>query len=423
MAVGNAERRTPPSARERRKGGKLNILYFSPFPSHPSNHGNQATIYQYGRRFQSIGHKVHFALLRSHMYDEVAEQAMRATWDTFDFLHNTKGLGSNGTEIPFDDWYQQGLGEEIRILCDKYDIDVVFCSYIFQSKLLEYVPSHILKVIDTHDKMGGRYDMLRANGQPLEFFSCSPEEEGAYLRRADVVVARREEEARYFNSVTGRDSAIVIPHVEDPHFIEKKFGRLANVGLVASPNRINLAIIKEFLETVARFSGKGCPFTVHVAGQVKDMVEGLPHDQATAFRMPWVHLHGFVPDIASFYGNMDAIVSPVTMGTGINVKTVQAMAYGMPLLTTRCGGKGIETDEIMHNYPDVASLVQGLLSLAGTPNDLNRLAQVSRSRYKTFYGAADKGIAALFGHKKLTNVEQTTTSAPPVPRVLTLIKA
>ena len=39
--------------------------------------------------------------------------------------------------------------------------------------------------------------------------------------------------------------------------------------------------------------------------------------------------------------------------------------------------------------------------LAGTPNDLNRLAQVSRSRYKPFYDAAGAGIAALFGHKKL----------------------
>ncbi len=106
--------------------------------------------------------------------------------------------------------------------------------------MLEYVPSHILKVIDTHDKMGGRYDMLRANNQPLEFFSCSPAEEGAYLRRADIVVARRAEEASYFNSVTKRGTAIVIPHVEDPQFLNRRFDKLANVGIVASANRINL---------------------------------------------------------------------------------------------------------------------------------------------------------------------------------------
>jgi GT2 family glycosyltransferase/2-polyprenyl-3-methyl-5-hydroxy-6-metoxy-1,4-benzoquinol methylase len=405
VAAANAERRVPPSAMARRQTGKFNILYFSPFPSYPSNHGNAATIQQFGRRFQSLGHKVHFALLQSGMYDDAAVQAMSEEWDTFDILNNVHPLVADRQKIPFDSWYHDGLGENIRVLCAQYDIDVVFCSYIFQSKLLEYVPSHILKVIDTHDKMGGRYDMLRANGQPIEFFSCSPEEEGAYLRRADLVVARREEEARYFNCVTGRNSAIVIPYFEEPHFIKKRFDQLANVGLVASPNRINLAIVKEFLEIVARQCGNECPFTVNVAGQVKNMVEELPRAEAKTFQAPWVRLHGFVPDIGSFYREMDAIVSPITMGTGINVKTVQAMAFGMPLLTTRWGGKGIETDEPMHNYPDVDSLVRGLLSVAKRPEELDRLAQVSRDRYKMFYHAAFAGIAFLFGHKKLTDVE------------------
>jgi glycosyltransferase involved in cell wall biosynthesis/GT2 family glycosyltransferase len=398
---GNAESHVPASIRARRQKGKLNILFFSPFPSHPPTHGNQANIEQFCRRFQALGHKVHFALLRSNFYDAAAEQAMRNAWDTFDILHNTHPLGADGREIPFDGWYQHGLGEEIRLICAKYDVDVVFCSYIFQSKLLEYVPSYILKVIDTHDKMGGRYDMLRANGQPLEFFSCTPEEEGAYLRRADVVVARRAEEARYFNSVTGRESAIVVPYFEPPHFIHKKFNRLANVGLLASANRINLTIVRAFLEAVARHCGTACPFTVHIAGQVKDMAKGIPEIEASAFRVPWVRLHGFVPEIGSFYRQMDAVASPVTMGTGINVKTVQAMAFGMPLVTTRWGCKGIETNEPMHNFADVDSLVAGLLSLHKNPEELNLLAQVSRDRYTTFYKEASASISTLFQHEKL----------------------
>jgi len=104
----------------------------------------------------------------------------------FALLPNSFGLGANGQAIPFDGWYEDGLGERIRALCLDCDIDVVFCSYVFQSKLLDFVPSHMLKVIDTHDKMADRYDMLRANGQPLEFFSCTEAEEGAYLRHADL---------------------------------------------------------------------------------------------------------------------------------------------------------------------------------------------------------------------------------------------
>ncbi|MDR6953021.1 GT2 family glycosyltransferase [Ancylobacter sp. 3268] len=395
IAAAHAERQPPLSALERRRSGALNVLYFSPFPSHPDNHGNQATIQAFARKFQQMGHKVHFALLESHMYDARTLAMMHAAWDSLDILPNTHGLGSDGQPIPFDGWYEEGLGEHIRLLCSTRDIDVVFCSYVFQSRLLDYVPAHILKVIDTHDKMGDRYEMLRRNGQPLEFFSCSPEEEGAYLRRADLVVARRAEEAAYFNSVTGRETAIVIPHVEEARFLDRAFTRMANVGMVASANRINLAIALQLLQAIERqIDGKPCPFTLHIAGQVRDMIQDLAPEEAALFARPWVKLHGFVPDIGSFYAEVDVVVSPVTMGTGINVKTVQAMAYGMPLLTTKWGGKGIETGDPMHGHADLDELVASLLRLARDPSPLTGLADTSRRRYQAFY---DDSIAAMEG--------------------------
>jgi FkbM family methyltransferase len=402
VAAAHAEREPFSLDRARRQSGKLNILYFSPFPSHPQNHGNQATIHAFARRFQSMGHKVHFALLQSSMYDAAAAIAMRETWDSFDILPNSHPLGADGREIPFDGWYEPGLGENIRLLCDRYDIDVVFCSYIFQSKLLEFVPAHVLKVIDTHDKMGDRYEMLRKNGQPLEFFSCTPEQEGAYLRRADVVVARRAQEAEYFNSVSQRQTAIVIPHFEEPRFQQRQFEALRNVGLVASANRINLAIMLDFVRAVdkATIGGK-VPFQVYIAGQVRDMIRDLPQADQAAFGKDWITLHGFVPDIADFYAQMDLVVSPVTMGTGINVKTVQAMAFGMPLLTTAWGSKGIETGDPMHGFATLDDLVGGLMEVQSRPEVLEHLAHVSSDRYQAFITESLNSLECLFAHEKL----------------------
>ncbi|MCZ8081339.1 MAG: glycosyltransferase [Rhodobacteraceae bacterium] len=386
IAASHAERIPFTKARERRKAGSLNILYFSPFPSHPDNHGNQATIQAFGRRFKQMGHKVHFALLQSGMYDSKSVKDMQSAWDSFHILPNNRQLRADGREIPFDDWYQPGLGENVQLLCNLNDIDVVFCSYVFQSKLLEFVPAHILKVIDTHDKMGNRYDMLRRNGQPLEFFSCSPEEEGSYLRRADIVVARRAEEAEYFNSVSQKKTAVVIPHFEEPMFVSRSFERLSNVGLVASANRINLAIVLDFLRTLeAGMAGRNPPFHVHIAGQVRDMIRDLPKKDQAVFSTKWLTLHGFVPKIADFYEMVDLVVSPVSMGTGINVKTVQAMAYGMPLVTTSWGCKGIETGDPLHSFASINDLVLALLELHDAPSELDRLARLSRERYQRFY--------------------------------------
>ena len=409
----NSLRSPPPTSMSRRQQGRFNILYFSPFPSHPSNHGNQATIQEFGRRFQQMGHKVHFALLESCMFSETDIKDMEARWDTLDILPNTHPLGADGESIPYDSWYEEGLGEIIFELCLKYEIDVVFCSYVFQSKLLEFVPPFILKVIDTHDKMGNRYEMLRAKGLPLEFFSCTPEEEGAYLRRADTVVARREEEARYFDSVTGRSTAIVVPHLEEPKFIEKSFSGLHTVGIVASANLINLKIVREFLEAIdCRLQGEACPFTLHLAGQLKTIIELLPLDQAEIFQKTWVNMHGFVPNIAQFYADMDLIVSPVTMGTGINVKTVQAMAFGMPLLTTSWGAKGIESHDPQHSHPDLKTLAESLISISQNNGreELERLAAVSRRKYSSFFEESSLAMKRMFEHGKLSAYKQDETS-------------
>ena len=388
-----AERTVPYDQIKRRNQKSLNILYFSPFPSHPSNHGNQATIKQFGQRFQAMGHSVHFVLLDNNLFSPEDEQEMRDSWDSFTILPNSKHLGSDGFSIPFDGWYEEGLGESIRLICYRQKIDIVFCSYIFHSKLLDFVPNHILKVIDTHDKMGERYEMLKKNGQPLEFFSCSCEEEGRYLARADVVCARRKEEAEYFNKVSGRESSIVVPHFEDSRFIDREYTRLDKVGVVASANRINLAIIREFLQAIADYTGdNNPPFRVCIAGQVKNLVRSLPDDEADLFFKDWVDMRGFIPSIEDFYREMDLIVSPVTMGTGINVKTVQALAFGMPLVTTAWGSKGINSTHANHSHNDLLSLVQSLFQISRKSGKLNRLASQSRDIYQLFLKDAHAGL-------------------------------
>jgi GT2 family glycosyltransferase/glycosyltransferase involved in cell wall biosynthesis len=401
-AMSGAERARAAGTGRKAKPGACNVLYFSPVPSHPVSHGNRASIYRFARWMQQAGHRVHFALLGSSDYSVADAREMAANWDTLDIIPFGKPPMPSGADVPFDGAYEEGLGERIRALCFKHDIDVVICSYIFQSRLLEFVPSYIVKVIDTHDKMGDRYDMLRANGLPLEFFSCTPEEEGAYLARADIVLARRAEEARYFDRVSGRRSALVIPHFEPARFVDRNRESVRHVGLVASANNINLKMAHDCIAAIeARLGGRRCPFVLHVAGEVKAIVDRLPEEQQPLFGRPWVEMAGFVEDIGAFYAGMDLVLSPVTVGTGINVKTVQAMAFGMPLLTTKCGSKGIESGDPRHAHEGMADLVASLFEIVETPSELSRLAEVSRATYSRFHDEAEANMRSIFLHEKL----------------------
>ena len=53
---------------------------------------------------------------------------------------------------------------------------------------------------------------------------------------------------------------------------------------------------------------------------------------------------GFVDDIKPYYLNNSVFVSPLFTGGGIIVKNLQAMAYGIPVVTTTIGNEGIEAE-------------------------------------------------------------------------------
>lgn len=418
QGMAHACRRPTPEGVARRASGKLNILYYSPWPTHPVQHGNQSSMVNFGDYFREQGHTVHFAVL-SNMVSSEQVSLMREFWDSVDLLANTNTFPEAEDPeqgIPWDAWYDEGLGEQVLALCLKYDIDMVFCSYIFQSKILEFVPAHILKVIDTHDKMGNRFAMLEAHGVPLHFFSTYPETEGKMLRRADLVVARREEEQNYFNYYIGKKTTITIPHSNTPAFLDKKYDKLTSVGIVASENYINCMLILDFLKAVQSvLDGAPCPFVINIAGNVARYYDKVTPEQRALFDLPYVNLLGFVADIGKFYAEQSIIAVPVTLGTGINTKTVQAFSYGVPVISTICGSKGTTSEEPYHYFPDddLRQLVRGLLELCGHPEELQRLADVSRHIFLNYRNMLLTGMQQLFAHPKLHNAPAASTGHAP----------
>ena len=378
----------------------MNILYYSPDPAYPVKSGNRARICELIKAFQRMGHTVHFAVLNSAECTPTTVELMRTQLNTSVDLIPSKTYRISLGRVRFDGWYSRGVGERVAALCEQYSIDMVICSYVHQSKVLEYLPPHILKVIDTHDVMGNRSAMLRANGLPPLQFSCTENEEAAYLRRADVVLAITEEEQSYFNRISGRDHAITVSHAGEPRFINKTYGQLRDVGIIASSNFFNLTAIQQFLEQMnaQMVALKSPPLRIHLFGDIKRAValRRFFNPKMKLFKKTWLTMHGFVPNIADIYNTMDLMISPMLCGTGINIKTVEAMAYGIPLLTTRHASRGIEITDPMHQHETLEALVTSLLSLHDKPQELARLAALSRAQYLSFYKKNNKGLEQLF---------------------------
>jgi glycosyltransferase involved in cell wall biosynthesis len=57
-----------------------------------------------------------------------------------------------------------------------------------------------------------------------------------------------------------------------------------------------------------------------------------------------ITLHGFVDDYVPIARNCNVALLPVVEGTGVNTKVLDAMALGIPVITTRLGIKGIAVE-------------------------------------------------------------------------------
>lgn len=88
--------------------------------------------------------------------------------------------------------------------------------------------------------------------------------------------------------------------------------------------------------------------------------------EATA-RWEGISLKGFVPDLQEIYRDSRVSVAPLLFGSGMKVKVLDAMARGMPTVTTSVGAEGIDVEIGTHllvadNPDDMANEVDRLLT-------------------------------------------------------------
>jgi glycosyltransferase involved in cell wall biosynthesis len=67
-------------------------------------------------------------------------------------------------------------------------------------------------------------------------------------------------------------------------------------------------------------------------------------------RMPWVKVTGSVLDVREYYRQADVFVVPLRSGGGTKLKTLEAMAMGLPVVSTTVGAQGLEVEPGRHLY-------------------------------------------------------------------------
>ena len=366
------------------------VLIVSPIPSHPQFQGNSARIYRLNQMFKQCGYVVHFVYFGMEGLSPEQRSAMETDWDYFHYVQpeGPAALPSYGDYFDIDDWYDPKVSTLVEGLCAQWQFDVCLVNYVWFSKVLDAVPSSVYKVIDTHDVFGDRHIVAREAGLEPVWFYTTKELEAYALERANLVLAIQDEEQAYFESIT-QSKVEVMGFVTPRQQITPR--RMAQneklrVGYIGSGNPFNLVSIQSFQQSVMEKPALCEQFDFILAGTICKSFKS----ENQIF-----DIVGMVDELDDFYREVDIVINPMVGGTGLKIKSLEALSFGKPLLATVDAMVGIATKDEMQQCSSVAELVarmealdnERLQTLEKNSNEtFEQYNQSNISRFKTLFG-------------------------------------
>ena len=370
----------------------MRVLVVSPTPSHPQDAGNRARIHALLSALKAAGHSIHLCLLLRENPSAAALDAMREAWDEVIPVPHDRKLEARslGDLQAIDDWIlPEAEAAFAELAARDPGFDLILVEYVFLSRAFEAFPRAIPRVLDTHDIFAGRAERLATLGLENRFFATTEAEETRGLDRADLVLAIQDEEAR---ELAGRTRAVVatLGHLPwdgreplPPRFAPWPLA----LGYLGSPNPMNTRALGRFLAALdpAALDAEGGEMLVAGAA-----ARGLHPG-------PGLRPIGPVEDADALYAEVDLVVNPHEGGTGLKIKTVEALARGRPVIGTAEAFAGLPAEAACHAAADAvetAALARRAVADAGFRADVEAASTRLAAAYRAEVGRARAILAS-----------------------------
>lgn len=211
---------------------------------------------------------------------------------------------------------------------------VVVAEFAWTAPALAGLPEGVLRIVDTIDVQHLRRQRAREAGHDLPDRDCSREEEVAALKDSDVLLAIQQGEAAVLREMLPAKKVVVGEHALGTSSWHQGSATSKNILYVGNLYPPNVAGAEAFL-------AKAWP---EIRAQVPDARFVVCGKVCTAFdgrTDPGLVLEGLVPSLDPYYAAAAIVVNLVPYGTGLKIKTVEALAHGKCTLVTPPGAEGL----------------------------------------------------------------------------------
>lgn len=282
-------------------------------------------------------------------------------------------LADGVTAADLDAWCGRELLDACACMLNNGRYTAIIVHQPWLSRVLELAPGGTKKYLFMHDNFSGRAALFEKQGLPrrLAWLNLSDEEQARCMRRADTIFAVQDEERAIFERQINGERQVVtirIPFADKTALpLPGNRGKLT-VGIIASANENNRSAVESFVRLWEREPALREAAELHIAGDVGRFI---------CSREPSVHVLGRVETLDAFYADLDLAVNPDCSGTGIKVKSLEALSFGRPLLCSSAGSMGLQSRHPWHNLPNQPAMVACAVALVRQPSLLPSLRAIS----------------------------------------------
>jgi len=190
------------------------------------------------------------------------------------------------------------------------------------------------------------------------------------LRQWPTVTVCSEVDAERLLSTSGHRPSVIPNTVKTELHPTAKERRVHSHGSDADVNVLFVATLNYLpnIEGLMWFCDHIWPqVAAHFAGGLKLCIVGIdaPEEVRRLGERPGVEFIGAVPNLQPYYQNAVAAIVPILSGSGTRIKILEAMSFGVPVVTTAIGCEGIGltpgVDALVHD--DAAGFQKGLIDL------------------------------------------------------------
>jgi glycosyltransferase involved in cell wall biosynthesis len=155
-------------------------------------------------------------------------------------------------------------------------------------------------------------------------------------RAADQIWCVTAQDKEYLQEFAPRGDFAIVPNIHEQESRGESFEQRRGILFVGGfAHRPNTDAVKYFLDEIFPHVLKKLPDAkFHIVGS-------NPPPEIASRASESIIVEGFVPNIAPLFENCRVFVAPLRFGAGMKGKVGQALAHGLPVITTEIGAEGM----------------------------------------------------------------------------------